>query len=286
VQTLSEIRERLALHGLAPSRALGQNFLVDQNLLRRLVDEAERAGGPLDGAAVLEIGPGTGTLTEELLARGARVVACELDRGLAGLLREVFAEPLASGRLRLVEGDCLAGRAGLNPEIWAALGDEPFRLVANLPYGAGSPVMALLARASSCAGQFVTIQREVAERLRAGPGSRAYGELAVVVRARARVERIATLAPECFWPRPKVTSEMVSIVPLARPLTDDVASLTRLCETLFRKRRKQLGSILGRDVAWPDGVAPTMRPEALPVESLVALAEAWDGPGDGRRDEP
>jgi 16S rRNA (adenine1518-N6/adenine1519-N6)-dimethyltransferase len=270
VQTLSEIKELLAARGLAPTKRFGQNFLVDQNLLRRLVD----ASGVATGDLVLEVGPGTGTMTEELLDRGCRVVACELDRGFAALLRERLPER-APGRFTLIEGDCLAGKHALNPEILAALGDEPFALVANLPYGAATPLMlTLLVDHPACRAMHVTIQREVADRLRARPGTKEYGELSIVAQALARVERICLAPPGCFWPQPQVTSEMLSLVRRESPATDDPRRLQALCRRLFTKRRKQIGAILGRATPLPPTVSADLRPENLSVEQAVALAQA------------
>lgn len=273
VQTLTQIKELLASRGLSPRHRLGQNFLCDHNLIRRLVDES----GVRSGDLVLEIGPGTGTLTEELLDRGCRVVACELDAGLAALLRDRFAPAIASGALRLVEADCLDGKSSLNPMVVNALGDEQFRLVANLPYGAASAVMANLALSfPRCLGQYVTIQREVGERVRAKPGTKDYGELGVVVQSVCMVRRIALLRPECFWPRPEVTSEMCAIEPLppGRVLTRDPARLAATCRRLFTQRRKQLGTILGRGTALPEGIDASWRPERLTIAQIEALAAA------------
>lgn len=262
--------------GLSPRKALGQNFLVDQNLLTRLVD----AAGVGPETRVLEVGPGTGTLTEELLARGARVVAVELDRALADLLRERFADAIAANSLRLIEGDAVEGGRRVNAEALAALGDGPFKLVANLPYNAGTPLMmTLLIRHPACVGFWVTIQREVGDRLLAAPGSKDFGPLAVVSQALAKVSKIATLAPECFWPRPEVTSVMVSVVRRDDPLTNDAERLAAFCQAAFAHRRKQLGSTLGRGFPWPEGVEPRHRAEQLTVPQLVAMAERWTGPG-------
>jgi 16S rRNA (adenine1518-N6/adenine1519-N6)-dimethyltransferase len=297
VQSASSIKSLLESRGLRPNRSLGQNFLVEPAHIRRLID-ASGAGG---GDAVLEVGPGTGALTDELLARGCEVVACELDAGLAALLRERFAPASASGAFVLMHGDCLEGKRGLNREVIGALRGRPFRLVANLPYNAASPLMIELATAHHparaagrglppCLGQFVTIQREVADRLRAAPGTRDYSEMSVMVQAMAQVRRIAVLPPGCFWPPPKVESEMVSILPRAEPASCDPARLSRLCRLLFTQRRKQIGTILSRAglddaLTLPSGVQPTMRPEALDIGQLVELsrrmpdAQAEDEPG-------
>lgn len=270
MQSLTEIRELLSSHGLAPKKSLGQNFLIDHNLIRKLVDAA--AVGP--GSLVLEVGPGTGTMTEELLARGAMVVACELDAGLARLLRERFAAAAQAGRFVLIEGDCLEGKRALNAEARAALAGRPFRLVSNLPYGAGTPLMsALLVDHAECGVLAVTVQREVADRLAARPGSKEYGALSVIAQALAEVEAVATLPPECFWPRPDVTSRMVVLRRRAEPLARDSAGLAAACRVIFAQRRKQLGSVLGRAIPWPGGIRPEQRAEELEVGEIVALAE-------------
>ncbi|MCW5775216.1 MAG: ribosomal RNA small subunit methyltransferase A [Phycisphaeraceae bacterium] len=265
-QTLSEIRELLASHGLSPRHALGQNFLIDHNLLRRLVDESGVGADDL----VLEVGPGTGTLTEELLGRGCEVIACELDRGLAGLLRERLG---VHPRFSLVEGDCLDGKRALSGALASVLAGRPFTLVANLPYGCATPLMlTLLVDHPECRAMFVTIQREVADRLAACPGSKAYGPLAVLASLLARVRTVATLGPECFWPRPEVTSAMVAVerksdAPSLRALAD-------FSQRLFSQRRKQIGSVLGRDFPWPEGVRPTDRAESLPPELVLEMFHA------------
>ncbi len=274
MQTLTEIKALLESRALRPRHALGQNFLADQNLIRKLVDES----GVTTGDTVLEIGPGTGTLTEELLARGCRVIACELDPELAALNRERLA---GNPNFSLIEGDCLDGKNALNPDIVTAIAPSPartnasFKLVANLPYGAASAVMAILAMDyPNCQGQYVTIQREVGERLRAKPHTKDYGELGVVVQSVCTVKRIAALPPECFWPRPDVTSEMCAItrLPPDEQRTKDPRRLSAMCRTLFTQRRKQIGTTLGRDFPFPQGIDPAKRPEELTIDQIEQLA--------------
>ena len=303
MQTLAEIRALLDQRGLSPRHRLGQNFLIDHNLIAKLVDTS----GVGAGSVVLEVGPGTGTLTDELLARGCRVVACELDAGLAALLRERYAHVLGgaersilgpamihgmreaeaggthaspdsgSGRLQFIEGDCLADKHTLSPPIVEALGDSTFSLVANLPYGAATPlIMSLLIDHPRCTSMFITVQREVADRLRAAPGTRDYGPLAVLASSLAHISLIATLPPECFWPRPEVTSAMVGLTRRTNPLTEDARGLAVCCKRLFGHRRKQLGSILGREVAWPSGIQPTARAESLEVDQIIALCRTLE----------
>ena len=263
MQTISEIREILNERGLHPKHRLGQNFLHDQNQLRRLLEASAVAPGDL----VLEIGPGTGTLTEALLERGCEVIASELDRDMGDII-----ESRLGSRVRLVRGDCLDGARSFSADVLHALGDSPFRLVANLPYGAASPIMSLLAPMRNCLGQFVTIQREVGDRLLADPGTRQYGPLTVFVRAFADVRSIGTLSPNCFWPPPKVESIMLAIEPKDPPADIDETELGRTIHLVFSKRRKQLGSILGRDGALPPGIDPGRRPDSLKIEEILLLA--------------
>ncbi len=270
MQTLSEIRSLLAERGLRPKQRLGQHFLHDGNHLRRLVEEA--AVEP--GEVVLEVGPGTGSLTEALLGRGAEVVACEIDGDLAEILDERLGD-----RVRLVRGDCLQRSRSLNPAVAEALGGRPFKLVANLPFQVASTLIGvLLIGHPECGGQFVTVQKEVADRLAAAPGTpatKAYGALSIIVQAFADVRRLAILPPTCFWPQPAVTSAMFALRPKDDRGIDDPAAFATFVTSLFTKRRKQLGTILGRSWDdWPPGVTPDLRPEALTVEQMVALWRA------------
>ncbi|VAX40494.1 SSU rRNA (adenine(1518)-N(6)/adenine(1519)-N(6))-dimethyltransferase [hydrothermal vent metagenome] len=264
-QTLAQIKDMLASRGLSPRKRFGQNFLVDQNLVRKLVDES----GVEAGEVVLEVGPGTGTLTEELLDRGCEVVACELDRGLADLLCERLG---AQPSFTLIEGDCLASKRQVAGEIVSVLAARPFVLVANLPYGAATPLLlALLTEHPACRGMFVTLQREVGDRLAACAGDKAYGSISVIAQSLAVVRTIAKLPAECFWPRPEVASVMIGIERLPSHSIDDPAGLATFCQRVFMQRRKQLGSVLGREIAWPEGIEPTMRAEQLEPGEIVAL---------------
>ena len=269
MQTQSDIRAILAARGLSPKHRFGQNFLVDHNLLKRLVD----ASGIGEHSLVVEIGPGTGTMSEEILARGAELLAIELDRDLSEHLREHFA---SNPRFTLIEGDCLNGKRALNADALARLAGRPFTLVANLPYQAASPVIAICASTPQCLGQFVTIQREVGDRLRASAGGGEYGPLTIIVQAFAEVEQVAVLSSGCFWPPPEVTSAMIAIRPRTVPAIPhgDADAFGAFVHTLFSKRRKQLGAILGRNRSWPDGIDPSARPESLPIADLVRLWRA------------
>jgi 16S rRNA (adenine1518-N6/adenine1519-N6)-dimethyltransferase len=287
MQTLAEIKTLLEGAGLSPRKALGQNFLIDKNLVAKLIAACE----PSAGSVVLEVGPGTGTLTGELLSRGLRVVACELDRGLAELLRQTLGAGEHAGRFELVEGDCLPDGRHVHPEAVAAVeralvaagsgpqaGSGRYMLIANLPYAAATPLMlSLLIHHPRCEKLGVTIQKEVAGRLLAKPGTKEYGLLGIVAQSMAEVELVANLPPECFWPRPDVTSAMVLLRRRERPMTTDPAGLAALCQRVFSQRRKQLGSILGRATMEGSGIDPMLRPEALNVETLIGLCAYLKG---------
>ena len=273
VQTVGEIKAVLSAHGVRPKRSLGQNFLIDESKVAALVERS----GVGEGDLVLEVGPGTGVLTDALVARGAAVVASELDDVLCGVIGERYGDAVT-----VVAGDCLERKGGLSARVSAALDgagarDRGFRLVANLPYQAASGLMVALAWDERCAGQYVTIQRDVARRVRAVPGTRDYSELTVMVRALCEAERIATLPPGCFWPAPRVVSEMLAIEPVGdRGGRPDRASLERVSRKLFTQRRKRVRAVLG-DLDWPLEVSGEMRADEVPIEGLIALSRATGG---------
>jgi 16S rRNA (adenine1518-N6/adenine1519-N6)-dimethyltransferase len=285
MQPLSQIRELLGSRGLSPRHALGQNFLIDHNLIKKLVDAAHIAPGDL----VLEVGPGTGALTEELLARGAHVVAAELDPGLANLLRDHFKDLAAAScnpqsaipnpQFTLIEGDALETRRSLAPQVTHALSNRPFKLIANLPYAAATPIIStLLLDHPLCQGLYITIQKEVADRILARPSNKDYGPLSIIAQLTSTAKLIATLPLECFWPRPKVTSAMIALERGAtgpssgRALPQsDLHPFADFVQTLFQFRRKQLGAILGRKIPFPHSIDPAARAESLTIDQLIAL---------------
>lgn len=276
-QTKRQIESALAAADSRPRHRFGQNFMIDANLVRLIAD----SGQIQPGDQVVEVGPGTGTLTEELLDRvgdGGRVVAVEIDRDLARTLRERFSgEP----RLHLIEGDALAGKHGLNPELQQAIssstvGVSSVRLVANLPYNVASPLVVELLLAGVATLAF-TVQKEVAQRLRAGPeDGKAYGSLSVIAQNLAEVEVLRTIPPTAFWPAPQIESALVRLT--RRPA--DLASAREFAAfitALFSQRRKTLRRALSPLAEDADAVLaeleldPTLRPERLDLPALQLL---------------
>jgi 16S rRNA (adenine1518-N6/adenine1519-N6)-dimethyltransferase len=280
-----EVRRTLRREGLRASHARSQNFLADPDVLEGILELAEAA----DGTRVIEIGPGLGILTGGLLDAGAQVTAIELDRGLAGYLREHFAEPIGSGRLNLIEADALDLEL---PDLVEA----PFRVVANLPYHITSPTLhRLLERAPRPERAVLMLQAEVAERIAAPAGRMSY--LSVFVQFHATVRVALRVPPEAFEPAPKVSSAVVVIEPHAeRALSPDrEAALWSLVQSGFRERRKMLRNVLARQLrAGPDGTTGAQlgqarvdaalaaagiegdrRPQTLSVEDWLRLLEAF-----------
>ncbi len=263
MQTLTQIKAMLAAHGLRPKKRFGQNFLHDQNQVRRIVDAAAVSPGDV----VLEVGPGTGALSVALLDAGAMLVAVEVDRDLEPILREVY-EPYGR-RATLLLTDVLADKHTLAPVAPATA----FTLIANLPYNIASPLLVNLCTDYPKMGRaIVMVQKEVADRLAARPGNKDYGPLGILVQATCEAERLFTLSPGCFWPPPQIESAVVRLVRRPRPIPADMARFAGLVHRLFQQRRKQIGTVLGRNIALPPGVGHDMRPEDLTVAQLAAMA--------------
>jgi 16S rRNA (adenine1518-N6/adenine1519-N6)-dimethyltransferase len=273
------MRAELEALGFRPSRRLGQNFMRDGNMIAALAREAGVAGGEL----VLEPGPGAGGLTAELLDLGASVVAVELDSRLAEYLRRRFA---GNDRLTLVEGDILAEGRDINPGAPAALAGRPFTVCSNLPYSAGTPFLISLAGSElPWRAAAVTVQKEVAERLCAAPGSPAYGAAGVLVGVRASARLMRRVPPDVFWPRPKVESAILRLEPLADPAVSaaEFTAFAGMVRGLFSARRKRLPRAMAASGIEPSAVAQALersgadsaaRPEDL---SPLQLAQLWRG---------
>lgn len=239
-----ELRTLLELHGLRPNARFGQNFLVDPALLKRIPEDA----GVKEGDTVLEVGPGAGALTFELLALGAEVCAVELDRGLARLLRERFAQPLRSGQLHLIEGDALGKNESLHPEVeswWHQLEAAP-RLVANLPYSISGPFLARLP-GRPLAGATLLLQREVADKAAGPREGEEWSPLAIRLALAFTAHVGRRLPPEVFWPRPSIDSAFLHLGQRADALpAEQDAELRLVLREAYSQRRKRLLSRLDK----------------------------------------
>ncbi len=271
IDGLPPLREVIATHDLSPRKQLGQNFILDLNLTARIA----RAAGDLTGCDVLEVGPGPGGLTRGLLAEGARrVLAIEKDARCLPALAEIA--DACPGRLVVVNADALR----VDPLDHIA---APYKVVANLPYNVGTELLIRWLTPPQWPPDWHSLtlmfQREVAERIVATPGSKAYGRLAILAQWRCDARIVLTLPPEAFTPPPKVHSSVVHLTALPAPrFPADAAILSRVVAAGFNQRRKMLRASL-RGVA-PDietllhaaGIAPTARAEEISLERFCALA--------------
>ncbi|MFV1918056.1 16S rRNA (adenine(1518)-N(6)/adenine(1519)-N(6))-dimethyltransferase RsmA [Sphingomonas sp. MJ1 (PH-R8)] len=273
MDTLPPLREVIRRHGLSASKALGQNFLFDGQLLARIA----RVPGDLAGQAVLEVGPGPGGLTRALLAAGAKVTAIERDHRCIPALQEL--SEAYPGKLRLIEGDAL--------EIDApALFEGRPHIVSNLPYNVGTALLiGWLSSEWSPWWQSLTLmfQKEVAERIVSQAGEEAYGRLAVLAQWRSTARIAMPVHRSAFTPPPKVMSAVVHILPAEMPEGVRLATLERITAAAFGQRRKMLRQSLkpvagALDAAERIGIDVTRRAETVRAEEFVALARALDAP--------
>ncbi len=265
---LPPLREVIARHGLSASKALGQNFLFDENLLDRIA----AVPGSLAGQKVLEVGPGPGGLTRALLRAGAKVTAIEMDRRCLPALAEV--EAAFPGKLRVIEGDALK----IDP---ASLFDGPYAIVANLPYNVGTALFTGWLTGEAWPPQWTSLtlmfQEEVARRIIAEPDTSAYGRLAVLAQWRCRARLAMKVHRSAFTPPPKVMSAIVHVEPTEAPAGVSMKMLERLTEAAFGQRRKMLrqsvkglpGAIAALETL---GIDPQRRAETLSVSEFVAVA--------------
>lgn len=268
-EPLPPLREIIARYGIRARRQLGQHFLLDLNLCRRIV----RAAGDLAGKTVVEIGPGPGGLTRALLeTEAARVIAVERDPRCIDALSDLSRR--YADRLDVVAGDAL------DFDISALAGTGRVAVVANLPYNVATPLLiGWLRNVDSISAMTLMFQKEVAERIVAAPGTGAYGRLAVVAQWLCEARRAFDVAPTAFVPPPRVTSTVVNLLPRGAPLAPaDMACLEAVTAAAFGRRRKMLRSALASLVDDPEalleqaGIAATARAETLPPEAFCALA--------------
>ena len=275
----TEVRGLSQALGIRPTKTLGQNFVHDAGTVRRIV----RSAGVRPDDTVLEIGPGLGSLTLALLEAGARVIAVEIDPGLARALPVTVADrmPQAAGRLSLIEADALSITG---PQSLGEAGPPPTRLVANLPYNVAVPVLLTALEAlPGLESVTVMVQAEVADRLAAEPGSRTYGVPSVKAAWYASARRTLTISRHVFWPVPNVDSALVELVrrrpPATRATREQVFAVV---DAAFAQRRKTLRKALARLAGGADaaesalraaGIDPTRRGETLDITAFAALAE-------------
>ncbi len=273
VDDLPPLRDVIRRHDIGARKSLGQNFLLDLNLTARIA----RAGGPLEGTTIFEIGPGPGGLTRALLAGGTKhVIAIERDPRCIAALAEI-AEHYPE-RLTVIEGDALA----FDPAPYLDGGSA--RVIANLPYNIATPLLVRWLTIEPWPPWYESLtlmfQREVAERIVAPPGSKTYGRLSVLAGWRSEARILFDVAPSAFVPPPKVTSSLVRLEPRMTPLRCDTRLLERVTAAAFGQRRKMLRQslrALGVDpmsLLEQAGLDPTARAEDIPVAGFVRLAQA------------
>ena len=274
----TEVTALLRRHGFHFSKSLGQNFLTAAWVPERIAEEA--ALSPADG--VLEVGPGVGCLTEQLAARAGKVLCLELDRRLESVLAETLAR---RDNVEIVFAD--AAKADLPALCREHLGDRPRKVCANLPYNVTTPLLTAFLEAECFESVTVMVQKEVAERMCAGPGSKDYGAFTLLVDWYAQPELLFTVPPHCFVPQPKVTSAVVRLRRRAEPpaAVEDEALFFRTVRAAFAQRRKTLSNALMAGFSALDraaaeaclaeaGLDPRVRGEALSLLQFAALSDA------------
>lgn len=272
IDNLPPLREVIAKHELRAKKELGQNFLLDLNLTARIA----RVGGPLDKHTVIEVGPGPGGLTRALLAEGARkVIAIEMDERALPALAEIGAA--YPGRLEVIHGDALQ-------MDYLALAEGPTKVIANLPYNVATPLLTGWLEMEPWPTFYDSLtlmfQKEVAERICAHPGDKAYGRLGVLAGWRTNARLAFTVDKSSFTPAPKVTSAIVHLVP--KPVEADIKSrqIEEVTRSAFGQRRKMVRQSLKslgvnmEALLEAAGLKGTERAEELPIETYVALARA------------
>lgn len=284
VQTKREIEQILDERGLHPRKRFGQHFLIDGNLMRRLADAAVIESGD----TVLEVGPGTGGLTDLLANRMAgvdgRLVCVEIDRDLHAFLAERFR---GNKRVELILGDVLAGKHELMPQVAELLASSQHsvKLVANLPYQAATPlIMNLLVDYPAVAQLCFTVQAEVGERITATPGGKDYGPLAIISQSVCDAVTLARIGPQSFWPRPAVDSVMLRLDVVRRPFDgpDAMRRFSAFVRGVFEHRRKRIRAAAAYVVspAQLDMLEAkfdlSRRPEQVAIEQWIDLFRCID----------
>jgi 16S rRNA (adenine1518-N6/adenine1519-N6)-dimethyltransferase len=288
MQTKRQIQQLLASAGASPRKRLGQHFLIDLNLMRLLVDSANIKANDI----VLEAGCGTGSLTEALIEKAGKVIAVELDRALAEIAKNRLAE---HGNVEVINTDILEKKSALNNTVTNAL--EAARkkyhgrilLVANLPYNAASStILNLITGPMVADAMYITVQKEVADRMTAVPASAEYGILSIFLAATGDIKTLRILKPTVFWPQPQVDSAMIGFVhsPAKSKRIENMEIFSEIVHFFMNHRRKMLkactkfaGGELAKINYWPEifqrcSIDPTQRPEELGAEEYIAVANS------------
>lgn len=286
MHTKNQIRQLLESAGVRPNKRFGQHFLIDLNLMRLMIDTADIQKND----AVLEVGCATGSLTEAIAEKAGFCVAVEIDAVLANIAKTQLAD---RSNVEIIAADALKNKFEINPVVTDALNRARARykgrllLVANLPYVAGTPLMLNLITGPTVAdAMFVTVQKEVADRMTAEPGTKDYGIISILLSATGNIKHIRTLRPTVFWPQPQVDSALVSYVRDAEKAgkIKNIEMLSKIAGAFLRYRRKMLKGCcklmtgeLGKIDNWPEifsrcGVDPESRPDHLTPEQFVSLA--------------
>jgi 16S rRNA (adenine1518-N6/adenine1519-N6)-dimethyltransferase len=269
---MTSIRKMLAQYDIRPRKRLGQSFLEDMNIIRRIVELSEPAGDE----TVVEIGAGLGFMTEELTKKAGRVIALEVDPRLAAILRERFA---GQDKVAVIETDVL------KYDFSSARPGERIKVVGNVPYHISSPILfRLLDYRHSISSMTLMFQKELADRIAASPGTKSYGIPSVMVAKYMRATCVLTVPPTCFYPIPDVVSSVLRIVVRQEPRLPVEALFAKIVRAAFARRRKTLWNNL-REIGLPDdivdrvftasGIDRTRRAETLSVEEFTRLTAAW-----------
>jgi len=289
MQSKGQIKRLLESAGITIKKRFGQNFLIDANLMRILVDSADITKNDI----VLEVGCGTGSLTEELAEKAGCVIAVEIDKTTAQIARQQLPD---NKNVKIINADILKKKSAVNPLVTEEIKKSADRfkgrllLVANLPYNIACPLMINLITADiGVDAMYVTVQREVAERMTADPSNKRYGTLSIFLNATGDVKIIRKLPPSVFWPQPKVDSAMVSFVRNKQKIEqiDDIATLIKVVSFFMQHRRKMLKAITKLTYAGGEkmhnwqlifeqaGINPEKRPDAIPAADFVRLANTF-----------
>ena len=284
--TKQQLEQFLDRAGITPRRQWGQHFLIDLNLMRLLVDAAQLQGNE----TILEVGAGTGSLTDILASRAGRVIAVEIDRTLATIAAEELNQ---HDNVTLINTDILASKSTINHKVLDAIVASqaelkgPFLLIANLPYQVSAPLMMNLVFGDlTCEAMFVTVQLEVATRMTAVPGTKEFGSLSILLQATGQVRQFRKIKPTAFWPLPNVYSAMISWQrdEKLRAQIRDIQALKTIVDMLLGHRRKTIKSCLTLGQIEYDPVQLSAelridlnaRAETLPVEKYVQLANWYN----------